>query len=379
MDVVDLTRRLIQAPSLSGDERAAADIAFAAMEALGFDEVTRDAFGSVTGRVGPAEGPAALLLDGHLDVVPASGAWSVDPFGGEIRGSRLYGRGATDMKGAVAAAICGVAAAAGDGRLTRQVVVSASVMEELVEGAALARVLDRWRPEAVVICEPSTLELRIAQRGRMEIVLELRGQPAHASMPHLGRNPIEAAAMALRCIETIDPIREPLLGAGVLVPVGIVSGPFPSPSMIPVTTTICFDRRTVTGETRETVLAQIETALTSNGITDFTLSCPADPLRTYTGLSIEVEREFPSWSIAPDHPLVAAGLRAVEAAGLPARTGAWVCCTNGSESAGRRGIPTIGIGPGDIGDAHVIDESIEIAQLHKAVEVYRNLARDIAG
>lgn len=379
MDVVELTRRLIQAPSLSGDERAAADVALAAMNELGFDHVTRDEYGSIVGRIGPAEGPAALLFDGHIDVVPAIGEWSVDPFSGEVRDGRIYGRGATDMKGPIAAAMCGVAAAAKEGLLKRQVIVSASVMEELVEGAALASILDRWTPEAVVICEASELELRVGQRGRIEITLELHGKPAHASMPHLGKNPIEAAARALSAIDTIEYLNEPLLGMGVLAAVSIISDPLPSPSTIPMKTTICFDRRTVSGETRETVFGQIRDALTSNGIKDFTLSCPNDPLNTYTGLTVKTERNFPSWSISTSHPLVEKGLSALKAADLPARTGTWVCCTNGSESAGRRRIPTIGVGPGKMSDAHTINESIEVAQLKKAVEIYRNLTRSIAG
>lgn len=377
LDVVSLAQKLVQAPGCSGDEKAASDVAFAAMQALGFREVIRDDLGSIIGLIGPEDAELALLFDGHTDVVPVTGDWTVDPFGGELRDGRMYGRGSTDMKGAVAAAICGVAAAAQEQSLTKQVAVSASVMEEILEGVALGHIIDRFAPKAVVICEPSDLDLRVGQRGRLEIVLTLHGKPAHASMPQLGENPIEFAARALRHLEDIVFEDDPMLGKGVLVPVSIVSDPLPSPSMIPVTTTINFDRRTVAGETRQTVFDQISNQLTKNNVGDFTLECFAERAETYTGLELCPDRDFPSWSIPEAHPLAQAGLRAIQAADLPGHVGTWACCTNGSESAGRREIPTIGVGPGDIRDAHVVDESIEVSQLFKAVEVYKNLTLDL--
>jgi len=373
VDVVGLTQALVSAPGESGDEKAAADVAIIAMEVLGFREIVRDAYGSVVGLLGPANADVALLLDGHLDVVPVTADWTVDPFGGEITGGRLYGRGSTDMKGAVAAAICGAALAADAGTLSRQVAVSASVMEEILEGVALAKILDEHNPEAVVICEPSRLEIMTAQRGRLELVLTLRGVPAHASSPDLGKNPIGMAAYVLELLKQIRFRNDPVLGTGVLVPVSIVSDPLPSPSMIPATVTINFDRRTVPGETRESVFQEIRTLLVENGINDFTLECHAAPVTTYTGVGLCPDRDFPSWAIPTEHPIVVAGLSALKASGLPEKVGVWNCCTNGSESAGRRKIPTIGVGPGDIRDAHIVDESIEISQLTKAVDVYKNI------
>ena len=97
-------------------------------------------------------------------------------------------RGSTDMKGGIAAAICGVAAAARSG-LKRRVAVSASVLEEIIEGHALASVLDACAPQAVVICEPSKLQIKAGQKGRVELLLTFHGKPAHAATPHVGVNP----------------------------------------------------------------------------------------------------------------------------------------------------------------------------------------------
>ncbi|VVE75014.1 M20/M25/M40 family metallo-hydrolase [Pandoraea sputorum] len=186
IDVIALTQEMVRTPSFSGEEGSMASLVEQHMRDLGFDEIHRDENGSVLGLIGPADTDVAVLFDSHMDVVPVVGEWSVEPFGGEIRDGRLYGRGSTDMKGGIAAAMCGVAQAAATGRLTQRVAVSASVMEEVVEGFALAPVLDRCSPAAVVICEPSKLQIKSGQKGRMEILLTFEGTPAHAASPECG-------------------------------------------------------------------------------------------------------------------------------------------------------------------------------------------------
>jgi hypothetical protein len=100
---------------------------------------------------------------------------------------RLYGRGTADMKGAIAAMIAGIAALRDDPAAC-DIVVSASVAEELVEGVAFGYVLDRYPAKAVVIGEATNLTLARAQRGRAEVLVETLGVPAHSSTPHLGVN-----------------------------------------------------------------------------------------------------------------------------------------------------------------------------------------------
>ncbi len=199
LDEIELTQKLVQTPSLSGSEGAVADLVEDAMNALGFRSVFRDALGNVVGVVGPEAETTALLFDAHMDVVPPAGEWRTDPFGGEIIDGRLYGRGSTDMKGALAAAICGVATAAKSGSLVRQVAVSATVLEETLECVALGAVVENLRPAQVVICEPSNLTIKLGQKGRAEILLTVKGIPAHAAFPARGKNPILLAAKGVGC------------------------------------------------------------------------------------------------------------------------------------------------------------------------------------
>ncbi|VVD77897.1 Succinyl-diaminopimelate desuccinylase [Pandoraea iniqua] len=378
IDVIALTQEMVRTPSLSGDEGNMAALVERRMRELGFTDVRRDDNGSVLGIVGPEDADLALLFDGHMDVVPVVGEWTTEPFGGEIRDGRLYGRGSTDMKGGIAAALCGVAEAARTGRLTRRVAVSASVMEEVVEGFALASVLDLCSPAAVVICEPSKLQIKSGQKGRMEILLTFEGTPAHAASPECGVNPLHAAAQALIVLQDLDLPTHASLGDALLVPTDIVSTPYPSISMIPTATTIRFDRRTLPGETSQDVLSAIEARLRAAGLDRFTLAVTGDKVRTFTGCCARPFRWLPAWQIADDHALVSSAAQAVQAAGRTPSLGTWRFCTNGSESAGRRGIPTIGLGPGNEEDAHTIDESIALDQLEGARDIYRELVLGVA-
>ena len=129
------------------------------MELLGFDHVWVDEMGSVIGvKEGVLPGPT-LLLDGHCDTVNANSPdWSHDPWGGMIENGHLFGRGAADMKGSLAAMIH-AAGAFDRSKLNGRVFVSATVSEEVAEGGALKSVIDTIHPDYVVIGEATQLHL----------------------------------------------------------------------------------------------------------------------------------------------------------------------------------------------------------------------------
>jgi putative selenium metabolism hydrolase len=378
IDEIEFAQKLVQTPSLSGSEGAVADLVEDAMNALGFRSVVRDALGNVVGVVGPEAETTALLFDAHMDVVPPAGEWRTDPFGGEIIDGRLYGRGSTDMKGALAAVICGVAAAAKSGRLVRQVAVSATVLEETLECVALGAVVEKLKPAQVVICEPSNLTIKLGQKGRAEILLTAKGIPAHTAFPARGRNPIVLAAKALDALEKIELPEDPLMGKALLVATDIISHPYPSISLIPPRVTVRFDRRTIPGETEEIIVDQILNALKSVDEHAFSLSVTHDRVQSYTGKVIEAPRLFEAWKVERDIPLVRAAQAGVIAAGLEPEFGFWRFCTNASETAGKRKIPTIGLGPGLEDDAHIADESISVEALRQAKIVYEHMALNLA-
>jgi putative selenium metabolism hydrolase len=378
-DPVALAARLVRIPGGSGEEQQVGDAVCDAMAALGYRDVHRDELGSVIGIAGPPSGSPALLFDGHLDVVPPAGKWSVDPFGGQLSGGRLWGRGATDMKGGLAAALCGVAAAARTARLREPVAVSATVLEETVEGVALGRVLDRLGRPAVVICEPSGLHLKVAQRGRVELLVTARGQPAHAAFPSAGRNAVSLAARAITALEGLTAPTDPVLGAGILVATDVISQPWPSISLLPAAVTVRYDRRTLVGEAPQGIVGEIERCLTLVGADEFAVGIAAEPVTACTGLTLAPPRVLAAWKCDLGDALVQSAMRVLRRAGLPADGDAWGFCTNGSESAGVRSIPTIGLGPGSPDAAHIADESIAVTELTAAAELYRELTLEFCG
>jgi acetylornithine deacetylase/succinyl-diaminopimelate desuccinylase-like protein len=136
------------------------------------------------------------------------------------------------------------------------------------------------------------------------------------------------------------------------------------------------------GETREAVLAEIEAALD-----DLKQSYPQlqafesiafDRFESWTGAHLEALNFAPAWRMADDAPVTTAGQAGLRSIGLDAALSHYAFCTNGSESAGRRGVPTIGFGPGEEAQAHTIDESVAVEQLPRAADGYRALAVALA-
>ena len=382
-DVVSLTKRLVAARSFTSvGEQEAIEVARQAMLDLGYQDVQIDAIGNVTGRIA-GTGSGCIVFDGHIDTVSVgdASAWDSDPFDATERDGRLYGRGTADMKGAIAAMLIGIARLAHES-LPRDVIVSASIAEEAVEGYALGKVLDRYPPDAVVIGEATNLHLATGQRGRAEIVLDTFGIPAHSSTPHLGRNPIRAMGTLGNVFTNLPVPTDEFLGPGTIEVTDIMSFPYPGLSMIPERCTATFDRRLLLGETEEDILSEMRSIIDTYVQNDPTLhakvSLGVDRFQTWTGFELEAVNFAPAWRTPDDHVVVQTAMNALVSAGLMPMHTHYAFCTNGSESAGRRGIPTIGFGPGEESEAHRINESVEIRHLTAAATGYEYLARELA-
>jgi putative selenium metabolism hydrolase len=372
--VIEVCRSLVQIPSMAGDEAAVIDRVRAWMEQLGYQDIRVDECGSVIGALAGGPGPT-VMYDSHVDTVPAGdlSAWIHDPFGGEVIQERIYGRGTSDMKGALAAALVGLAAAREAGRLRGTALVSATVGEEHIEGLAMGRAVEAYRPDLVIICESTALKLNIAQRGRAEINVTTLGKSAHASSPHIGVNALRAMTRLLNELAQIAPPTDPLLGAGILEPTTIISSPYPNVSVIPWRCDTRFDRRTLVGETAESVLQPIREVIARLSAADSTFRAEAKivpgTFTCYTGLVLTQETFAPAWQMAADSPWVRAAQSALQGVEL----GHYSFCTNGSYSLGRAGIPTLGYGPGYEHSAHITDEYLDLDQLFGAAEGYYRL------
>ena len=378
IDVVDLTAQLVRTPSVLGNECDVARLVVDRMEEFGFDDAGIDEAGSAVGVVrGAGDGPT-LVFDGHIDTVDVMprDAWTHDPFGAEIVGDRMFGRGTSDMKGAVAAMIC--AAAQLDRRaLKGTLVVSASVGEEWVEGAALRQVLSKHPADFVVIGESSDLNIVFGGRGRAEFKLTTHGIPAHASTPRLGENAIHKMMNVIREVEKIAVSKESVVGPGMMALTDIISDPHPGHSVVPSGCRATYERRLVPGETLDSVKADLRAACAAAGAADSSIDLAPLEYESYTGWSWSQEKWFPAWALQRDHPLITKAQQAMQQIGMSPKLTAYQFCTNAAYSAGEAKIPTIGLGPSNESLAHTIDEYVEINQLEDAVAAYCAVAQAV--
>ncbi|OIQ09894.1 succinyl-diaminopimelate desuccinylase [Moorella thermoacetica] len=380
-EVLELARQLLRIPSLSGKEKWVARAIRERMQELGYDEARIDSLGNVIGIIrGRRPGPC-LLFDGHMDTVAATGeGWRHDPIGGEVQDGRLYGRGASDMKGALAAMVAAAGYFAHDRErdFAGTLAVAGTVHEECFEGVAAREVFQAVRPDYVVLGEASELNLKRGQRGRAEIVITTRGRAAHSSNPGAGNNAVYQMVEVVRRLRELEPPLHPVLGPGILELTDIISAPYPGASVVPDTCRVTYDRRLLVGETREGVLAPIRKV-----IDELAASCPGFRAevafargegKCYTGAHLASERFYPGWLLPDDHELVRRALAGLRAAGLQPALSHYSFCTNGSFYAGEAGVPTIGFGPSREELAHVVDEYIELEQLWAAATGYYALA-----
>jgi succinyl-diaminopimelate desuccinylase len=217
IDPVALTQALIAADSVTPARGTVFDVLEAALLPIGF-AVDRFVVGEAPD--GPVEnllamrgdGPRHLAFAGHVDVVPAGEGWSGSPWSGEVRGGLLYGRGAVDMKGAVAAFVA--AASRSDAQRdggTLSLIITGDEEGPATYGtvALMERMAERGIvPDLCLVGEPtSTTRLgdmvKIGRRGSVNIWIEVPGRQGHVAYPHLADNPIPRLVAILAEIETV--------------------------------------------------------------------------------------------------------------------------------------------------------------------------------
>ena len=377
--LIAFARDIVRIQSLSGEEGQVSRRIEDEMKALGFDRVWKDSVGNVVGVVEGAQPGPTLVFDAHTDTVGVSPGvpWELDPFSGEVRGGALHGRGAADMKGALAAMVHGIGGL-DRAELKGKAVVSASVMEEVLEGVALEKVLNQTGADFVVIGEASDLQIVRGGRGRAEIHLTTTGRPSHSSAPQMGRNAVLDMMRVIAAVEDLALEEHAQMGPAIFALTDIISEPYPGHSVIPSICRVTYDRRLLPGEEAAGVLADIagrpelaDIQLDARvGIGEYT---------SYTGHTFTTEKFFPAWLADDEDPYVTMALGAVQSAGIEAGLNAYRFCTNAAYTAGRAGIPTIGFGPATEADAHIINEKLKLDDLIGAARGYRAIGEAVLG
>jgi putative selenium metabolism hydrolase len=371
---------LVRTPSESGQEQDVARRIKQEMERLGYDEIFTDRMGNVIGRIGT--GQPAMLWDAHMDIVPAGDPadWGFDPFGGKVENGVLYGRGACDDKGPLAAmTIAGAQAKQylqpGQGSLY----VAGVVGEEIGEGMAIADFLkdSGIKFDYAVICEASSLRLCRGHKGRCQFEISVPGRGGHASVPDLADNPLYKAA---RIVLEIQQLNERLaihdvIGKGTIAATQLTTKSN-SVNSIAESCKIFVDRRLTMGETAEIVIGQLEEICQPYQATVELMEVDE---ATYTGARQKGDEFFAPWFMDDQDGLVQAGVRALKAATGQAKVSTWQFSTDGAQTRGIFGIPTIGIGPGDDRYPHSVHDQIELKEYLEAIGVYALLAHEVLG
>ena len=260
-ELYSLLASLVSTASVSGNERGIVDFLDDKFTSLGF-AVHRMESGSICGVLDGDRPGKTVLLDAHIDTVgvPDVSKWTYDPFSLTRDGKRIYGRGTSDMKGGLAA-IIGGASEFVNKSFPGRIIVSCIVEEERFEGICSREVSKRFKPDYVVIGESTGGKLNIGQRGRCEILLEAEGRSCHSSNPEEGINAIRVMMDAIEALDDLDVVEDEMLGKGIMALTDIISSPYPGASVIPEKCYATFDRRTIVGETGESVLSPINSLL----------------------------------------------------------------------------------------------------------------------
>lgn len=381
--VVNVCQELIKAKSYSGGEGQVVEKLKAIFNDLGFDSFYIDEYGNIVGCIKGNKPGKRVLFDAHIDTVEVadSSKWTVDPFGGELIDGKIYGRGTSDMKGALSAMLCGVSnfAKKTNKEFQGELYVAGVVHEECFEGVASRKISERIKPDYVVIGEASECNLKIGQRGRAEIVVETYGKSAHSANPQKGINAVYKASKLIDRIRNMEMSYDEELGYGILELVDIKSSPYPGASVVPDYCKITYDRRLLVGETKEEVLKPVLDLIEEMKKEDPEFNAKVFYARgeekCYTGEKISDERFFPAWKYSREDDFVKECYSSLKELGLNSIITYYSFCTNGSHYAGEAGIKTIGFGPSRENLAHTIDEYIEIYELIKAAEGYEGICK----
>ena len=378
---VDFVQRLIRTEGLPGDEQKTAELMRDEMEQLGYADVHIDAAGNTLGRI-RGNGGSVMMFNTHLDHVDVGDhdRWPHPPFGGEIHDDCVWGRGAVDIKGPLAAQVYGVARLLRDATPPAGDVWVSAVVQEEIGGVGARYLATQMQPPVVIIGEPSRNQLRRGHRGRSLLTVHITGRSVHASVPEKGVSPYDVLAQVLTRLPELEMATQEDLGASSIAPT-LIRTDQTSSNVIPGELWLDCDWRHVPGESGHDALAKLQ-ALLDDCLVEGTTAVailPTERLTSWTGFETEMEGNNPAYILAADHPALAAACAALEPViGTTESVGMWDFATDGGHFAAA-GLACIGFGPGDEFLAHTVNEHVPIEQIATAIDGNAALARALPG
>ncbi|WP_132057821.1 M20 family metallopeptidase [Halorussus amylolyticus] len=371
--IADLVR--IQTENPPGNERACSEYIVEWFDERGIDaDLVEEPYADrpqVGARVG--DGGPTLVLNGHIDVVPAGDRdhWSHDPYGGRVEGDSLYGRGSVDMKTGVAIAMLATASLADDiesGELPGSVVFHAAIGEETAEPGTKTLLESGYDGDYGVVLEPTEMRTATSEKGLAWYEIAVSGDPSHASRPDQGENAIVRARPVLDALEAYDRrIREredDLVGQAYATVTMFEAGT--KENVVPERVTITVDRRFLPDESVEEIDAEFDDLLAE--------------VRSEHGVeaSWERTRTYESAAIDADSPLADVFRRhSAEVADVPTDPWGVNASTDVRNFVNDADIEAITWGPGDIAQAHTYDEHVDLAAAADGLNALVGASREI--
>ena len=368
-EVVGICQDLVRLQTVNppGNEQAAAEYVAAALEKSGVaTELVKHSEGraSVLARLkGQGKAPA-LFYNGHLDTVPVGAEkWVHEPFAGEVAEGKVWGRGAADMKGGLAAMMAAVKALA-DARipLKGDLLLAATAGEEIdsLGAAAIARMPTLGPIQALFIAEPTYNEIYIAEKGVLWVEIETFGKTAHGSMPEKGRNAVMMMVEIVNEFEKLDiPYKlHPILG-GFTRSINTIAGGVKT-NVVPDFCVATIDMRTVPGQGHSTILRQIEAVIQG-------LSRKAPDFKA----KVKAINDHSLVETSPAEPVLQKFSTVVGE-----MTGQKVVFKGANYFSDAVGfLPVLKVllilfGPGELGLAHQPNENVEVSKLVEAARIY---------
>lgn len=376
-EIVEFLRALVRIPSVTGEEAEVGRFVEKTLRKMGLPvellEAERGRPNVLATWDSGASGPT-LLLNDHLDIIPPGPLefWTHPPFAADIADGRVYGRGTIDTKSGLTTLIMATEALRRSGIAFRGKLSLACVCDEEVGGKLgiqhIAK-LGRLRADMAVVAEPTTMQIEIATKGRMNIRVATRGVATHGARPWFGHNAIDDMAHVITELgwlyEKLKQRRHPLLGHPTLN-VGLVQGGT-VPNMVPNKCIIEIDRRLIPGETQEQAMAEIREVLARVKSSRPSFDASAEQLLWWPGYAIE-ETE----------PIVQIACRAYEkVVGVRPRVAGKDAGTDASWINTLAGIPVVMFSPGDGMKAMNADENVGIDDLITATKVIAQIIHDV--
>lgn len=380
-EAISFLQALVRAESVNppGNEQAVAEKIAERLAATGFspqvDEIQEgrsNLLVSIGGESAHEQTTRVLVYSGHFDTVPLGNArWEHEPFGGELVDGKLYGRGATDMKGGVAAMVLALEYLQRSGaRLAGELRFVGTVGEE-VDGLGAREVVKRGQMDdatALVVGEPSANGAFVAHKGTLWVEVFISGRTAHGSMPERGVNAIDTMRHFLNWLEehSFSHEEHPLLG-GPTTNVGTIKGGVKT-NVVADACSATLDLRTLPGQSHEEILAEVEQALAK--------AC------SHTGASYEIRVANDKAPVATseNEPFIGLSLDTAQRhLGQRLTPKGANYYTDASVYIPHLGLPTLIYGPGEPGMAHQPDEWIEIENYLESIRFYAALAVEYLG